>query len=233
MRLFILLLMALLLCFFTFGVIKNSGVEDTHIPDIAEMLPKEIGGWEANDMPVGETEEVKRKMGQILDYDSAIYREYKKGFKWIQVYISFWRRGKTHLRTVYGHSPDVCWTRAGWEPTLRDGNHTFTLDFEPEFRLKTAQYREFSLGTSSVRVLFWQLLDGEPFSYGNFGEPPVTAIFTDIFSRGFNQKPEQWFIRISSNVDFDLLKTDSGFETLIRSLEVFELQDTSDQNQRD
>jgi hypothetical protein len=79
------------------------------------------------------------------------------------------------------------------------------------------------VGKEHLRVVFWQLLDGEPFTYGNFGAPPASAIFTDILSRGFNQKPEQWFIRISSNVDFDQLKADIGFQTLIRSMTNFGL----------
>ncbi len=194
------------------------------IPNIGILLPDDIEGWRSEDFPVGDTEEVKRKMGEVLKYDAALFRQYSKGLIQIQVYISYWRPGKAHFRIVNGHTPDVCWVRAGWKPTVQNPSFNFSLETEPFLKLKIGQYREFSKGDELIRVIFWQLLDGEPFTYGNFGEPPVTAIFSDIISRGFNQKPEQWFIRISANIDFKSLESDEGFQLLMRSMTQFGLE---------
>lgn len=193
------------------------------IPQLETMLPNYLPGWKVEDLPVGETEEVKQKMGEILNYDAAIFREYSKGFVKVQVYISYWVAGKAHYRLVYGHTPDICWVNGGWVPTVQDASYRYLLPGNETVEFKEAQYREFKTGKDHLRVLFWQLLDGKPFTYGNFTYPPATAMFTDIFERGFDQKPEQWFIRISANVDFDQLDRDLGFRQLMESMKEFEL----------
>lgn len=214
----------LFVCYVLYIAFHNvSKPHDKSVPELTSMLPGTLPGWSMKDLPVGETEEVRQKMGEILDYDAAIYREYSKGLKKVQVYMSYWTPGKAHFRLVYGHTPDVCWVNGGWKSDVRDPAYKFHLDEAPTLALKTAQYREFVIRKERLRVMFWQLLDGEPFTYGNYGEPPATAIFTDILSRGFNQKPEQWFIRISANIDFEQLKSDLGFQELMRSMEQFGL----------
>ena len=198
--------------------------ENLEVPDIAAMLSGEILGWNVRDLPVGETEEVKQKMGEILDYDAAVFREYQKGLVKVQVYVSYWRAGKAHFRSVYGHTPDVCWVRGGWSMTDRNPEFNFSVSSDPPITLKTGQYREFTIGSEVLRVIFWQLLDGEPFTYGNYSTPPITAIMTDLLNRGFDQKPEQWFVRVSANTDFDRLARDPGFQSLISSISRFGLE---------
>jgi hypothetical protein len=163
-------------------------------------------------------------MDLILNFDEAIFREYEKGLIKVQVYMSYWRPGKAHFRSVYGHTPDVCWVRGGWRPIVQDSDYSFSLGGKVPLALKTGQYREFVIGDERIYVIFWQLLNGEPFTYGTYGEPPATAIFTDILTQGFKQKPEQWFVRISSNIGFEQLKNDLGFQLLMRSMTKFELE---------
>ncbi len=224
-KLSLLILISSLLSFFCvyLWVGSLSASKATSIPDLETMLPNAIPGWSVEELPVGETEEVKRRMGSILNYDAAIVREYSKGLTKVQVYLSYWTPGKAHFRLVYGHTPDVCWVNGGWSLDVRDPAYKFQLDGDPALTLKTAQYREFVIGSERLRVMFWQLLDGEPFTYGNYGEPPATAIFTDILSRGFHQKPEQWFIRISANRDFESIRNDPGFRELMYSMRQFGL----------
>jgi hypothetical protein len=221
----LLLLVTILFAGYVINIVSqgSSKPRDDAVPNLSTMLPGRLPGWSVKDRPVGETEEVRQKMGEILDYDAAINREYSKGLITIEVYVSYWSPGKAHFRAVYGHTPDVCWVQAGWKPTVQDPSYHFILNTEPVLTLKTGQYREFTIGKELFRVMFWQLLDGEPFTYGNFSYPPATAIFTDILTRGFDQKPEQWFIRISANVDFGRLKADRGFQELMRSMVQFGL----------
>ena len=207
-----------------FIFVNNRGEDtDAEAPDIETLLVNQISGWESEDLPVGETEEVKRKMGELLNYDAAIHRVYKKGHVQIYAYISYWKPGRAHFRNVYGHTPDVCWPLAGWEPTVRNPNYMLQVGADPVLKFKTAQYREFTLNNDRLRVLFWQLLDGEPFTYGNYGLAPLSSVFTDVFTVGFYQKPEQWFIRISANVDFENLERDKGFRELMESIAQFDL----------
>lgn len=201
--------------------------DPNEIPQLETMLPKHLPGWNVEDLPVGETEEVKQKMGELLNYDAAIFRKYTKGFIEVEVYISYWVAGKAHYRLVYGHTPDICWVNAGWVPAVQDASYRYLLPGNETVEFKEAQYREFKIGKEHLRVLFWQLLDGEPFTYGNFTYPPATAMFTDILERGFDQKPEQWFIRISANVDFDQLDRDLGFRELMKSMSNFGLNDAA------
>ena len=107
---------------------------DKPIPDIGALLPTKLSGWSVTDRPVGETEEVMRRMGQILNYDTAFLREYNKGMAKVVVYISYWKPGKAHYRLVYGHTPDVCWTKAGWVSTVQDPAYNISLDTEPAAR---------------------------------------------------------------------------------------------------
>jgi hypothetical protein len=222
-RVFLSLIFCLLISMSVLVFLSVDKSEVHIIPELEAMLPRALPGWEVEDLPVGETEEVKQKMGELLNYDAAIFREYSKGVVKVQVYISYWSAGKAHYRLVYGHTPDICWVNAGWIPRVQNPSYHYRLPSDETVKFKEAQYREFEIGKEYLRVLFWQLLDGEPFTYGNFTYPPATAMFTDIFKRGFDQKPEQWFIRVSANVDFERLKTDMGFQELMSSMSNFEL----------
>lgn len=76
------------------------------------------------------------------------------------------------------------------------------LAHSPKLQALIAQpgeYREMSLNGRTEHVVFWHLLDGVARSYGTAGTPPWHATLTDLVTRNFDQRPEQFFVRISAS----------------------------------
>ncbi|AOS45900.1 hypothetical protein Verru16b_02991 [Lacunisphaera limnophila] len=203
--------------------------ERTFKGNVKDLLPKpeEIPGWTVEYLPIADTPEMKAKVSELLNYDDALFAVYTKGPERLSVYIAYWAPGKMSHRLVAGHTPDVCWVRAGWdiveaktwEPALGDrkaasGPLAQVLDrITPLMQatayrrpttikaenLPPAEYRVMHKGDRTENVAFWHILDGAAKSYGTRGSPPWHAMFTDLFSRSLDQQPEQFFIRISAD----------------------------------
>lgn len=65
------------------------------------------------------------------------------------------------------------------------------------------QVRVFEAGTATENVWFVHLAGGVPRHYGPVGQTPWHAIFTDLARFGLNQRQEQFFLCISSNLPLD------------------------------
>lgn len=179
---------------------------------LAELLPKEIAGWTVKDQPIAETEEMKKAVGEILNYDDAISRTYAQGETAITVYVAYWKAGKMSPRLIAGHTPDVCWIGAGWKCTARDFAYPVTL---PDHLVRPAQAGTYEISGNVQHVLFWHLHRGRLVSYDIAGTPPWWASLADLWKEGLNQRGEQFFIRISSNVPMaEALQTTAMRSTL-------------------
>ncbi len=188
----------------------------------------EVPSWTVEYLPIADTPEMKAKVAEALNYDDAVYAIYTHGATRISVYIAYWIPGKMPYRLVAGHTPDVCWVGNGWKPVeantwkpeagdlkrasgplamvltriaplMQASNTTHALFENSPAQLPPAEYRVMELNGNVERVVFWHLLDGRPMSYGTKGLPPWYAVFSDLLARSLNQRPEQFFIRISSN----------------------------------
>lgn len=173
--------------------------ERTFLGTVQDLLPKpdEIPGWTVEYLPIADTPEMKAKVSEVLNYDDAIFAVYTGGPFRLSVYIAYWRPGRMPYRFIASHTPDVCWTLAGWE--TREAQSGVRLPDGSGGMLLPAEERCMSRNDNVEHVVFWHLLDGESMSYGTVGLPPWYATFTDLFARKFSQRPEQFFIRISSN----------------------------------
>ncbi len=181
-------------------------------PPIAETIVSQAGHWIAEDLPIAETEEMKRAVGELLNFDDAVFRSYRKGGWQFDVYAAYWRPGKMSERLVAGHSPDVCWVAAGWKPLPREA------PADQNWAASGAQYRIFGDNAGRPRhVVFWHVSGGESVDYGG-GVPPWWTIFSDLKKHGFNQRRSQYFVRVSSNVAWDELATDAGFLDVMSSV---------------
>ncbi len=198
----------------------NSGTNPKEaFPEIASILPAELSGWDVTDYPIADSEEMQQVVDEALNFDAAIFREYKQNSTTLSVYIAYWKKNKSSFRSVSGHTPDVCWVQGGWKATSFENDYIMNIRANTLISLKPGQRRIYERHDQVQYVLFWQLLDGEPFSYGTNGLPPKMAFLTDIITRGFNQKPQQWFIRIASNRPFEELENDEGYRQILGSLE--------------
>ena len=61
------------------------------------------------------------------------------------------------------------------------------------------EYRVFQLSGQTEYVVFCQVVGGRALSYGTGGLPPWYGFLSDLWARGFRQREEQFFLRISSN----------------------------------
>ncbi len=181
-------------------------------PPLAETISASTAGWTAEDMAIAETEEMKRAVGELLNFDDAIFRSYRKGGWQFDVYAAYWRPGKMSERLVAGHSPDVCWVAAGWKPLSREA------PAERNWAAEGAQYRVFGDNAGRPRnVVFWHVSGGRAVDYGG-GVPPWWTIFSDLKTHGLKQRRSQYFVRVSANVPWDELVADAGFFEVMRSV---------------
>ena len=168
---------------------------------VKDLLPDpelvERAGWTVEYQPIADTPEMKAKVTELLNYDDAEFAVYKNGTERISVYIAFWVPGKMSTRLVAGHTPDVCWINSGW--SCEAWSSGIRLTTEGWGALPPAEQRTMTLHGNTEHVVFWHLLDGVPMNYGTRGNPPWYSFLTDMLDRRMSQRPEQWFVRISSN----------------------------------
>ena len=172
---------------------------------LADLLPRQIAGWMVKDQPIADTQEMKKAVGELLNYDDAVFRTYTQGNTSIAVYVAYWKPGKMSPRLVAGHTPDVCWVGNGWTCTAR--NFSYKVDL-PGHSVRPAQAGTYTISGDTQHVLFWHLHQGHLVNYDMTGTPPWWAAFADMWHQGLNLRGEQFFIRISSNAPIEAaLKT--------------------------
>jgi hypothetical protein len=185
-------------------------------PALKAALPTELAGWTTVDLPIADTAEMQRAVGELLNFDDALLRSYRRGGQQFDVYAAYWRPGKMSERLVAGHSPDVCWVAAGW--SLMSWETPVALLVSGAWVPAAGQYRVFKDTRGSMRwVVFWHVAGDRRIDYGQ-GVPPWWTVFSDLVQRGFNQRSSQYFIRVSANVPWEELNGEEGFRDVMRSV---------------
>jgi len=188
---------------------------------LVDILPEAPPGWTRTLRPIADTPEMKKAVGEVLNFDDAIFADYTLGVNRLSVYVAYWTPGKMQHRQVASHTPDICWVGAGWTCTERgvwpsepnqqsdgptvlaqrtDGDRTANLPSPrsslPALRLP-AESRTFTSRGSTEHVWFWHIVGGRPISYGP-QTPPWYASIVDMLTKGLDQREEQFFIRLSA-----------------------------------
>lgn len=186
---------------------------------LAETLPKEIPGWMSRDEPLGPTENAEGAVREILNYDEYVYRVFRKGQTELGLYVAYWARGRMPTRLIQLHTPDRCWIENGWVCNKMEFHHTVKLN---DLSLKPAQWRTFTAPNAyqKTHVLFWLLVSGQNYDFGerpNLIPNPFRwwGQFVKEILFGYE---EHYFIRLTSNVPFDQLQGDPGFQELLSAL---------------
>ena len=167
-----------------------------------ELLPRanEPPGWSAAQRPVADTEEMKRAVAELLNFDAGGLVIYTNGDLQISIYAAYWKPGKMSPRLVAGHTPDVCWVLNGWV-CQSAGIADLEVANGQRLRVKT---RVFVAPVGAPQhVMFCHLVDGFPRDYGQFGEPTWYTFLSKLRGGGLNLREEQLFFRISSNHPFE------------------------------
>lgn len=184
---------------------------------VYQYVPAFIEGWKVEDRSLGATESVIDVVERRLNFDDYSYRRYSRDEKYFEVYVAYWGDGKMPLNQVASHTPDRCWTEAGWSPVDMRFAERIEVNDQP---LKPAEWRCFAMGDHQEFVYFWHLVGGRLYDYGerfNATPHPVKWI-RDTLNWYMGGSHEQYFIRINSNVPFEQLWPDEGFLEVLESL---------------
>lgn len=188
--------------------------------NLRDLLPPPPPGWTIKDKPIADSPELKEAVAEILNFDDGVFVDYTQGTTRLSVYIAYWRPGRMSHRLVAAHTPDVCWVNGGWKKELAGPTPPLTIaeDGSVKLFLNTANHgappREIPAGEARIfsahgnpeHVWFWHLVGQESKSYSSGGAPPWYASIMDLFTKGLNQRDEQFFIRLSSNVPLQELQ---------------------------
>ena len=157
-------------------------------------------GVVVREVAIASTEEMKRAVVELLNYDDAICRTYEARGVRLTVYVAEWAPGKMAPRLVAGHTPDVCWPGSGWERRIDEEAKCRAFnDILAEGGLRPGALRVFARANVVEYVIYWHQV-GEKFDlYGSHGSPPWWAMLADVWHEGWGPAREQRFIRISSN----------------------------------
>lgn len=185
---------------------------------LEEKIPASLSGWAVRDLDLGPTESVTERSFQLLNLDDFVHREYRRGDRVFTVYVAYWKPGKMPVRLVNQHTPDRCWTEAGWVCTDREWNVERVAGTTA---LQPGQWGVFELGEARNFTYFWHIVGGQAHWYG--GErlntkSSLTSVVEDFKKFGLNVHREQFFVRITSPEPMDSLWEQEGFQTIMASL---------------
>lgn len=170
-------------------------------------------GFAVRDLEIASSAEMKAAVGELLNFDEAIYKEFSLGGKSFSLYAAYWRPGKMHPRLVAVHVPDVCWVAGGWRMRLEDrilGYRIRSVDYWP------AQSRYFEKDGIGLNVLYWHVVGGSPSSH-SAGDVNERLCFLKNFWENFGSSPaEQFFVRISSRDTWETWENVPNFMDLIK-----------------
>lgn len=188
-------------------------------PSLAKRLPVNLSGGTAHDEPIAATEEMKKAVGELLNFNDGVFRIYQWPGARISVYAAWWEAGRMSPRLVATHTPDVCWPGNGWaRDQTAEGGLTALAD---ELRAKgfaEGECRVFLMQNKPEYVVFWHKVGDEMLSYKTGYAPPWWAWIDEMWRGGLNLRKEQLFVRISSDKPLQETWSKSELEPLRKAL---------------
>jgi len=183
---------------------------------VGAFVPDSIPGWEVKNKELGETESMRARAESILNLDDFVYRNYSRPgeAEFFEVYVAYWAPGKASTLEVSNHTPDRCWTENGWEAVER--KHKVENEIAGN-SLLPSEWRIFEIQGSEQHVHFWHLVGGESYHYGERLNkfPTPYSYVRDLLRSQVLGTGEQYFIRINTNVPFEELWNNPGFQEVV------------------
>ncbi|BET69350.1 hypothetical protein ASA1KI_42680 [Opitutales bacterium ASA1] len=185
---------------------------------LEDAIPLEAGEWRGEAVALGATEFVSGKVAQVLNYDDVFNARYRSGARELTVYVAYWGAGRMPVRLVASHTPDRCWTENGWSCVEMRFDERRSVAGRA---LQSADWRRFlDPEGRSTHVLFWHLIEGEVYDYGErFNAiPHPLEWWKDAMRQLVSGSREQYFMRIGSNVPFEEIWDDPGVQEIVAAL---------------
>lgn len=191
---------------------------------LGQLVPKQLRGWIVRDLPIAYSKEAIAWTENILRYDDAVYRQFERAGIYLSIYAAYWLPGKKSYASVGLHNPDSCWINTGWKRQERVYGHQRKVG---EQWLKPYEFGRYRKEGNETAVIFWHLVGGQVNRYkqelgwrsgiqGRIERLPL--ILKDWRQYGLDQRREQLFIRIASNVPMEQLWSNPAFIHFIQSL---------------
>lgn len=186
---------------------------------LAGSITATIPGWLGRDVPLSANEFLESEIEKTLNYDEVVNREYTRGDENFGIYAAYWGAGKMPTRFVASHTPDRCWTENGMRCLEMKFRHVAAFEGQP---LQPAEWRRFESvhGQKPVYVLYWHLVEGRIYDYGNrFNAVPSPRLWLkDAVQQMLLGSREQYFIRLTSSTPLEDIWNDPGFAEVLRGL---------------
>jgi hypothetical protein len=130
---------------------------------LAGILPRTLAGFDAHDEPIAATDEMKRAVGELLNFSDAAYRIYQAPGRRMSVYVAWWEAGRMSPRLVAAHTPDVCWPVVGWTRSPERERNLYRLGVAlAQEAFAPAEMRVFVTSEKPEYVVFWHRVGSDP-----------------------------------------------------------------------
>ena len=220
-----------------FARVRNVKKGDTQMAaspvGLNEKVPTHLSGWSGRDEPLGPNEFMQSAVEKNLNYDDYVNRIYERRGRSVGIYVAYCKAGRMPVQKVASHTPDRCWTENGW---VCDDARYPELVSTGETTLKPAYWRIFyppgATGESAKQyVLYWHLVGDELYDYGEGFNQRANPIqwWRDTLHYAIKGSAEQYFIRLTSNVPFDQIQDDLGYQELLEALSALGLRAEKDE----
>lgn len=185
---------------------------------LAEVLPRELPGRVAQDIPLGATEALTAVTVEALGYDDMVYRGFDHpSLGELSLYVAYWNPGKRDVASNATHTPDNCWPASGWECVEKKDDYEVKAGNTTP--LLPAKWRKFKTPSGVVRyVVYWHLVDGALFNPDL--ERPLSVNPVSFLLKGGRLSDyskwarEQYFIRVVSAQPFEALQAGEDFRVV-------------------
>jgi len=203
----------------------SSSSRTTHVA-LKDVLANPPAGWTAQVLPLGDSQEMRKAVAGILQYDDAIFVRYSRPTgEPVEIYAAYWGPGRAPYSMVAVHTPDTCWINNGARRLAR--THQFQSEALGE-KLKPVELGVYAFNDRPIHVMYWHLVGGEP--HDDFGLSGwvggakgylqrLPLLFRDMRRYSLDLAQDQVFVRISSTTPIEELLGQSDFQQLLRSLE--------------
>ena len=211
--------------------LRNVEVGDTQSTvrrmNLATTLPKVITGWESADEPLGPTEFLQTAVEKNLNYDDMVNRVYRSGGRSFGLYVAYWSPGRMPVQKVASHTPDRCWSESGWTCEAMRIDHHLKAGHQHLLPARWRLFRPPVEGGAKQYVLYWHLVGGELYDYGDgFNQRPnPIQWWRDTVHYALQGSSDQYFVLIMSSKPLEEIQGDPGFQEILGALAKLGLQE--------
>jgi len=126
---------------------EGSNITAEHFAELLKNVPKTIGDWEGEDLPV---EEQVQKTAGAVGYVSRAYHNSRTNED-----VTLWLI-VGHFKSISGHTPDICYPSSGFKKRAdHNSRHPLTFEGQPRADFWTNTFlQEDAHGRRLIRV-FW------------------------------------------------------------------------------